>query len=339
MVRKRIEWVDMLKGLAIILVMLGHCTNHEYGNLSGGIHMWIYTFHMPLFFFLSGFVFSTHEENYKKFVVRKLKSIIIPMVCFNIIQIVFEVFYYMLLLHSEGYTVETQFKKLFETIGGGYLWFLPCLFIAENIFYIIIKLLNKYNKSVIIAISGLLYVIGVLYVNIVGIGIPWKVETALLIMPFFTLGYVAKSWEQKTTRYSIYITGISLVLNIIFGLINYVISDNTYVDLRIDEIGNPFLFLISAFCGILAFYFAFRCLEEIKALSYIGRNSIIFYGLNYMSVFLPNILIYQVFHTDFIILGDIGIIVAIGYAFLQCLVIWPFAEFINRKCKFVVGKF
>lgn len=54
----RIEWVDILKGIAIICVFIGHTTNDNYGNISGLLHMWIYSFHMPLFFFLSGYVFS-----------------------------------------------------------------------------------------------------------------------------------------------------------------------------------------------------------------------------------------------------------------------------------------
>lgn len=45
----RIDWVDISKGLGIILVIIGHCV-----YLGGLIHNWIFSFHMPLFFILSG---------------------------------------------------------------------------------------------------------------------------------------------------------------------------------------------------------------------------------------------------------------------------------------------
>ena len=48
---KRISWIDMAKGYGTILVIFAHI---HYG----GLRTWIYTFHMPLFFFLSGYVFK-----------------------------------------------------------------------------------------------------------------------------------------------------------------------------------------------------------------------------------------------------------------------------------------
>lgn len=44
----RAEWIDVLKGIGIILVVIGHV------NTKGFLVQWLYTFHMPLFFALSG---------------------------------------------------------------------------------------------------------------------------------------------------------------------------------------------------------------------------------------------------------------------------------------------
>lgn len=62
--KKRIDWVDMLKGIAIICVIIGHRTWSDYGALPCMLKSWIYSFHMPLFFFLSGFVFSIDKYSY-----------------------------------------------------------------------------------------------------------------------------------------------------------------------------------------------------------------------------------------------------------------------------------
>lgn len=76
---KRVEWVDMLKGFGIILVMLGHASFPE------ALVTEIYTFHMPLFFFLSGYVFSIKKySNFKDFLIHKAKTLLLPLMVFSI---------------------------------------------------------------------------------------------------------------------------------------------------------------------------------------------------------------------------------------------------------------
>lgn len=340
MQKKRIEWVDILKGIAIILMMMGHCTNHKYGELSGSIHLWIYSFHMPLFFFLSGVTFSIKKGNYIQFLLSKIKNIVIPMISFNIIQILFECLYYNLLLHNKEYAMHAQLDKFVDIIWGGYLWFLPCLFVAENIFYWLVKLGKKY--SYIGTLSVILFTVGCLYVRNIGISLPWKIDTALLIMPFLAMGYTWKNLEKqnlKLNRTKDFVVGLVLLfINIVSAYINYTISKGEYVDLCENKTGNPVLFLLSAIFGILALYYIFRKCSYIWGISYIGKNSIIFYGLNYMSVFLPNIIIYNICHTNFVRMGNMGVIVSIVYALLQCVVSYPIARLINSKFKFVIGR-
>ena len=55
---KRLAHIDLLKGIGIILVLLGHLP------INGIMHMLIYSFHMPLFFFCSGF-FSRVDQSLK----------------------------------------------------------------------------------------------------------------------------------------------------------------------------------------------------------------------------------------------------------------------------------
>jgi uncharacterized membrane protein YcfT len=55
-IMQRIQYIDRLKGLAIILVVMGHIFGFHQPD--DGINTFIYTFHMPLFMFLSGLVIS-----------------------------------------------------------------------------------------------------------------------------------------------------------------------------------------------------------------------------------------------------------------------------------------
>lgn len=58
--KKRIEYIDIAKGIGMILVVIGHCINDK--TFPG---TWIYSFHMPLFFVLSGLCFS--DKKYPTF--------------------------------------------------------------------------------------------------------------------------------------------------------------------------------------------------------------------------------------------------------------------------------
>ena len=80
----RIDWIDVAKGIAIILVVAGHVGYPIMGKAA------IYSFHMPLFFMASGFVLFRHpEHSIKELFIRLIRGIIVPYVCFNIVTILF----------------------------------------------------------------------------------------------------------------------------------------------------------------------------------------------------------------------------------------------------------
>ena len=70
---KRIEWIDNAKGLGILFVIIAHVINHTQTLMSASTL--IYTFHMPLFFILSGFTLSekTLSLNVKQLISKYAK--------------------------------------------------------------------------------------------------------------------------------------------------------------------------------------------------------------------------------------------------------------------------
>lgn len=77
MKKQRIEWVDIGKGILIILVIFGHLNAAKWFPKLDGIIKWIYTFHMMAFFILSGIVFNI-KCGFKEFIVTKLKTLMVP---------------------------------------------------------------------------------------------------------------------------------------------------------------------------------------------------------------------------------------------------------------------
>lgn len=117
--QQRIEYIDIAKGIGILLVYIGHCEIGE-GNISGLIS-WIYSFHMPLFFVISGLLFSTKHVPATTFYRNKFASLIVPYIIFSIIN------YVLLKLSPVGATLG------FITQGWGRnpLWFIPILFLVN----------------------------------------------------------------------------------------------------------------------------------------------------------------------------------------------------------------
>lgn len=56
----RIAWVDIAKGIGIVLVLIGHISQNK------NLHYFIYSFHMPLFFIISGYLYSEKEQYVRK---------------------------------------------------------------------------------------------------------------------------------------------------------------------------------------------------------------------------------------------------------------------------------
>jgi fucose 4-O-acetylase-like acetyltransferase len=90
----RVSWVDFAKGIGIFLVVLGHTIRgiftYNYAENSGVLHWldtWIYAFHMPLFFFVSGlFIQRSAQRGWGEFAGRKLGAIVYPYVIWSLLQ-------------------------------------------------------------------------------------------------------------------------------------------------------------------------------------------------------------------------------------------------------------
>ena len=81
-IKKRIDWIDMAKGYGMLFVIMAHCD-------VGVLGLWMYTFHLPLFFMLSGYTFS-HKENVKDFLLKKCRTMLVPYFLLGIPMILYE---------------------------------------------------------------------------------------------------------------------------------------------------------------------------------------------------------------------------------------------------------
>lgn len=141
----RESWVDYAKGIGIILVVFGHVNRGLYSSgiyLSEGIYKtidnFIYSFHMPLFFFLSGlfFIQSIDRRGRKDFIISKIDTIIYPYIVWSLLQGGIEV------LLSQYTNSKTSISSVLSllTEPRAQFWFLYALFM---VFFFLTILYNK----------------------------------------------------------------------------------------------------------------------------------------------------------------------------------------------------
>ncbi len=148
---KSIDWIFIAKGIGIILVVIGHYTPTDYPIYWKNIKEVIYTFHMPLFFILSGYLYCEAKQTYKQLVVKKTKRLLLPYVSIALI--------FFFIKSSTGLFVQLQHPITRESILAlaldpvhsymPLLWFIHALFFI----FLIYPLLKKYMKNELLIIS------------------------------------------------------------------------------------------------------------------------------------------------------------------------------------------
>ena len=131
----RIKYLDYTKGIAILFIIIGHI------YLEGNFITWIYSFHVPLFFIISGIVMNYDKSKcFKEFFIKKFKSIMLPYILFSI----FNILSYGIIGKLPSNSVKLSVIYTISLFGINAVWFLGTLFISENLFFLI----NKKNSNI-----------------------------------------------------------------------------------------------------------------------------------------------------------------------------------------------
>ena len=137
----RLAALDSLRGFGILLVVLGHT------SWSAGLVSWIFSFHMPLFFIISGMLF--HERQFLDSFKRKAIRLLVPYVFFGTVTLAYWALIERRLRGDEGSVPNALANIVLARAGSNNypqnaaLWFLPCLFVTEMLFLGFFLLVNK----------------------------------------------------------------------------------------------------------------------------------------------------------------------------------------------------
>jgi len=296
---KRIEWIDALKGLTVIFVLIGHVP-----EIPDWLFKWIYGFHMPMFFIISGYLYnSTKWEclGFKKFVSSRAKSLLLHFACLSILLFILEIL--KLLIFSNVIYWEEFSKYIFDyikwilfQINGDFcgsiiagLWFLPTLFFSSIICFFLANK-NKVINIIYFIIAMTLIKIQCHYSYTT---IPWHLDVSLLGAIYMIVGFNINKYNLLNRISN------SLIIILIFIASNICIMINDGVDLNKRTYHNYWLMLAGAILFAFSLLWVFNKTKvHSKTLITFGKYSIIVVACNFA---VNNILIklFQVVNVDY----------------------------------------
>lgn len=198
-VKKDNKLMTLLSVWGILLVLLGHCGFEEpviSENLTH-LHSWIYSFHMPLFFMISGYLFSLTNKslmaiNAPKFMQKKAVRLLVPYVVLGVVLYGIKFAFSGFSHATRDFSVDTFFKMFIcpgcKGSTMGYLWYVFTLFIVFAVVVLLSKMRVNMKKVgwCLVVMSALLPRCGWLNWN-----------TVCRDLPYFVLGILLHRYESK----------------------------------------------------------------------------------------------------------------------------------------------
>lgn len=266
--KRRIQFIDLAKGVCIILVVFFHA-----GVITPSTPL-LSNLRMPLYFVLSGLFFKTYGST-ANFTVKKLNKILVPLVFFYVIG---EVFCSLRLVFVHDYTWAGVLEHIcrLNLSCNVPLWFLICLFVTNVIFCVLRRAFK--NDMVFSTAVMACALLGVYYGEHGVSGFAWS-ATALTSLPFFYLGYMSNrtSWlyPNKYDRYSLLI-GAALIAAA--AVIVYY-SDNAHISMRENRfIGSALASYVTSILVVSGVLMVCKAIGNLPWVSYVGRYSIVVLG-------------------------------------------------------------
>lgn len=330
----RIVWIDQLRSIAFFFVILGHVA------LPDEMQSVIYSFHMPLFFLISGLTINREKiasVSLWKYAAKLAKALLIPYVWMSLLCYpLWYLAFHMLDVPVEDTPINAAVgilagNNLIEDSTSNALWFLLVLFIAELLFAVFIKLTR--NNS--IAIACLVIVCAV--AGCLDSGVPriWHCNVALTAVVFLFLGNCFMKWYRSSKlmhskRNFAYVIKIvtAEVFFITVGTISHIFNER--ISMTANKFGNsPYLFYVTSVAFSLAVMFAVIHMPRIKAVEYIGQNTLLYVGIH-----IPILRIFERAFPDIFL--NFGF--SIPFAFVLYFGIIPIVVLFKKYFPYVCGK-
>lgn len=188
--KKRDISIDVIRGIAIALVVMGHCiqcgSGRAYFNAESFYDDWcfrvIYSFHMPLFAWISGYCFFwSMKKGGRQTIGHLLKSLILPMICWSPIQVLINN-----LIDGKTASIYSFATAVIRMFFNGY-WFLWGIVLCSVLLFLTIKLFNGSTRKVVFALECIATLFAFRH---------FTFYQYAFLYPYFVIGYVFHRHES-----------------------------------------------------------------------------------------------------------------------------------------------
>lgn len=339
MKNERILWLDLAKLFGIFLIVFGHMSLYS-GSLKW-LNTYVYSFHVPLFFMLSGYLFNKYKDySFLKFLKKKSVTFLIPYFVFSILFLII----YLVLGSSVAETLNKQINFSLSNLFLGILyatgdklpqnaplWFLPCLFVVEVLYFLI----SKFCKNNKVLLTFICVSLCFLFLYIKFPLFPWSLNSAFIMLLYFHLGNLKIPILKNNMNNKIFVAVL-----LIFGFLLQ-FQNKINISVMTNYYGNQLIFLSSSVLTIMGYYLLFKSLSLagnwISKLSSIGKNTLgilIFHKL-FVILFQTKMgLITNLLNNGNVI---ISLIVALIATIVTILICSAITIFINKYFSFLLG--
>ena len=285
--KSRLEFVDIAKGIGIMIVCFGHSGAEDV------VISWIGGFIVPLFFILSGYMYKDKGIPVGKDLYNKGKKLLKPYLFFSVVLLliykrfawndIVGVFYSRYCL----YTYHAPDNIFFMKATNSPMWFLTAMFATFPLFYIIMKN-EKYIKWIVL--SYLLITWGCTFLPIL---LPWSLDVAFIMAIFMYIGVLFRRQENLLNKPS-YIYWLIIAAFLILCKVNGEPNPS------VRELGHSLLlYMITGVLGSISMMWICKHLEG-KPLSGlladIGRHTLVIFCLQIFVFHQINRVIYGMIH-------------------------------------------
>lgn len=301
--KKRIEWVDALRGFTMILVVFSHIEIFGYEYTDSTVKSFFCLFHMPLFFFISGFMAYRADEvwtrsHFTSSLLKKFRIQIIPTLFFGLL------FAITVFAHRYGHSpIESVSLFLNSPNKLGY-WFTLALLAMFIIYYTVSFLLSRCKLAtrqlVLAGIALLLYMVTLSGSSTINSFAPAKWFCLFFIMlnfQFFVFGNIFACHRQRIFKFLQRPNVIGAAIFLLFGLYiaNIFLKDSALFQLAAVRGASKLIVEAIRYLGIICMVAFFHHNENIfssatrtgRCLQYIGRRTLDIYLLHYFLI--PNL--------------------------------------------------
>ena len=287
---KRMDWIDISKGITIILMVVGHT------RIPGFLITWIYSFHMLFFFFISGML-TNWNIDYTSFIKKKSVSLLIPFFIYSIVNLLVYPIY-----GNESLRDYAE-RIICNGWGGMALWFIPILWIS----LIICDFTKNSRISIFIfAVLGFL-------LSFKQIILPWAISTIPIACVYIFLGMYSKRFVYFIIDRRKWLTVLPTPITGV--IVTCIVSHFWRLDLASNQILPFFPIVIGSLFGIVGVLCVSKIIEMYthqylkKALILTGRNTWEILALSQCIILILNVFIPHLLWVRYLILIFIMIVI------------------------------